>query len=286
MKHKLEHRYYEKEFPEVGDLVMVKVTRIAETSVYGVLLEYSNREAMLPISELTSRRIRSIFKLVRIGKTYTLVVLKTNPQKGFIDLSKKRLDATPEERQKYENRYNNAKALNSIISYVSSRTQSDPNMTSCSMADLYKMFGFQMLEQYEAGNNLFKLAGRNPDQFLERIQIPEDVRDLVMSNLRRKFTPQVVKIRADVSVTCDGKSGIDAIKEALNSAIETSTKEFPIEISLIGTPLYMVVCSTMDKEEGIIFVDKAIDVIREKIEKLGGRLELKREAATELTGDL
>jgi len=283
MKHNLQHRYYEKEFPEVGDLVMVKVSRIDDLGVYGALLEYCNREGMLMISELSSRRVRSIYKLVRIGKVYTLVVLGVNREKGFIDLSKKRLDATPEERLKYDNRYNNAKALNSIISYVASRTQADPNMTSCSMEDLYKMFGFEMLEQYETGNNLFKLAAKNPDQFLERIKIPEDIRELVMSNLKRKLTPQVVKIRGDVGVTCEARAGIDAIKESFKAALEVSTKEYPIQITLIGTPLYMVVCSTLDKEEGIIRVKKAIQIIREEIEERGGRLEIKKEVSTELS---
>jgi len=283
MIHNLQLRYYEKEFPEVGDLVMVKISRIDDLGVYGTLLEYCNREGMLMISELSSRRVRSIYKLVRIGKVYTLVVLGVNREKGFIDLSKKRLDATPEERQKYDNQYNNAKALNSIISYVASRTQADANMTSCSMEDLYKMFGFEMLEQYETGNNLFKLAAKNPDQFLGRIKIPEDIRELVMSNLKRKLTPQVVKIRGDVGVTCEARAGIDAIKESFKAALEVSTKEYPIQITLIGTPLYMVVCSTLDKEEGVIRVKQAIQIIREQIEERGGRLEIKKEVSTELS---
>jgi len=283
MKLNLQHRYYEKEFPEVGDLVMVKVSRIDDLGVYGSLLEYCNREGMLAKSELSSRRMRSIYKLVRIGKVYTLVVLAVNREKGFIDLSKKRLDATPEERLKYDNGYNNAKALNSIISYVSSRTQGDEKMTSYTTEDLYKMFGYEMLKQYEAGNNLFKLVAKNPDQFLERIKIPEDIRELVISNLRRKLKAQVVKIRADVEVTCEARAGIDAIKEAFKVALELSTKEFPIHITLIGTPLYMVVCTTLDKEEGIVRVKKAVEVIRKEVEERGGRLEIKKEASTDLS---
>jgi len=276
IKHNLQHRYYEKEFPEVGDLVMVKVSRIDDLGVYGSLLEYCNREGMLAKSELSSRRMRSIYKLVRIGKVYTLVVLAVNREKGFIDLSKKRLDATPEERLKYDNGYNNAKALNSIISYVSSRTQGDEKMTSYTTEDLYKMFGYEMLKQYESGNNLFKLVAKNPDQFLERIKIPEDIRELVISNLRRKLKAQVVKIRADVEVTCEARAGIDAIKEAFKVALEMSTEEFPIHITLIGTPLYMVVCTTLDKDEGIIRVQKAVGIIRKEVEERGGRLEIKK----------
>merc|ERR550539_335940 len=82
------------------------------------------------MTELTKRRVRSIYKLVRIGKVYTLVVHAVNEEKGFIDLSKKRVDATPAEKQHYENKYNNAKSLNSIIRHISSQTES-------SMEELY-----------------------------------------------------------------------------------------------------------------------------------------------------
>merc|ERR1719461_418344 len=74
------------------------------------------------MSELSSRRVRSIYKLVRIGKIYTLVVHAVNEEKGFIDLSKKRVDATKEERKAYDDKFNNAKALNSIIRHISSQT--------------------------------------------------------------------------------------------------------------------------------------------------------------------
>merc|ERR1719436_893496 len=73
------------------------------------------------MSELSSRRIRSVYKLIRIGKIYTLVVHAVNEEKGFIDLSKKRVDATPEEKKLYADKYNNAKALNSITRHISSQ---------------------------------------------------------------------------------------------------------------------------------------------------------------------
>merc|ERR1719445_185469 len=74
------------------------------------------------MSELSTRRVRSIYKLVRISKIYTLVVHAVNEEKGFIDLSKKRVDATKAEKQAYDDKFNNAKALNSIIRHISSQT--------------------------------------------------------------------------------------------------------------------------------------------------------------------
>jgi translation initiation factor 2 subunit 1 len=46
----------------------VQVRSIAEMGAYVALLEYNNIEGMILLSELSRRRIRSINKLIRVGK--------------------------------------------------------------------------------------------------------------------------------------------------------------------------------------------------------------------------
>ena len=65
---RLECRYYEPQYPEIEELVMVNVRNIAEMGAYVTLLEYNNIEGMILLSELTRRRIRSVNKLIRVGK--------------------------------------------------------------------------------------------------------------------------------------------------------------------------------------------------------------------------
>jgi translation initiation factor 2 subunit 1 len=83
-------RFYEKEFPEKGDIVIVKVKRVAEMGAYVSLLEYSGLEGMILMSELSKRRIRSVKKIVRVGRHEVVLVLRVDKEKGYIDLSKKR----------------------------------------------------------------------------------------------------------------------------------------------------------------------------------------------------
>jgi len=56
---------YEQKFPEVDDVVVVQVTKIAEMGAYVSLLEYNGIEGMILLSELSRRRIRSINKLIK-----------------------------------------------------------------------------------------------------------------------------------------------------------------------------------------------------------------------------
>ena len=49
---------------------------------YVKLLEYDNIDGMILLSELSRRRIRSIQKLIRVGRNEVVVVLRVDREKG------------------------------------------------------------------------------------------------------------------------------------------------------------------------------------------------------------
>jgi len=153
-------RYYEQKYPEVDELVMVQVRQIAEMGAYVKLvrnsgrsqvhynfwltgtnkiqLEYDNTEGMILLSELSRRRIRSVQKLIRVGRNEVVVVLRVDKEKGsfalreslncftpltgYIDLSKRRV--SPEDIVKCEERYLKSKTVASILRHVASKIPS------------------------------------------------------------------------------------------------------------------------------------------------------------------
>jgi len=56
--------------------------KIAEMGAYVKLLEYDNIDGMILLSELSRRRIRSIQKLIRVGRNEVVVVLRVDKEKG------------------------------------------------------------------------------------------------------------------------------------------------------------------------------------------------------------
>src|SRR6201996_3023839 len=126
-------RFYEEKFPEIDSFVMVNVKQIAEMGAYVKLLEYDNIDGMILLSELSRRRIRSIQKLIRVGRNEVVVVLRVDKEKGYIDLSKRRV--SPEDVLKAEDRFNKSKAVHSIIRHVS-------ELCRIKMIDLYQSFGW------------------------------------------------------------------------------------------------------------------------------------------------
>ena len=103
-------------------------------------LEYDNIEGMILLSELSRRRIRSIQKLIRVGRNEVVVVLRVDKEKGewtshrlaslglehfdvgYIDLSKRRV--SPEDITKCEERYMKSKTVASIMRHVASKVPS------------------------------------------------------------------------------------------------------------------------------------------------------------------
>ena len=77
-------RFYEQQYPETDEVVVVNVTDIGEMGAYVTLLEYDNIEGMILLSELSRKRIRSINKLVRINRNEVVMVLRVDKEKGLL----------------------------------------------------------------------------------------------------------------------------------------------------------------------------------------------------------
>jgi translation initiation factor 2 subunit 1 len=91
------------------------------------------------------------------------------------------------------------------------------------------------------------------------------------------LTPQPVKIRSDIEVACFSYEGIEAVKAALLAGEELSVPEVPIKISLIASPLFVIVTNTTDRDLGLEVMNKALERIGEVIRSKGGTLTVKME---------
>ncbi|XP_044263677.1 eukaryotic translation initiation factor 2 subunit 1 [Tribolium madens] len=261
-------RFYREKYPEVEDVVMVNVRAIAEMGAYVHLLEYKNIEGMILLSELSRRRIRSINKLIRVGKTEPVVVIRVDKDKGYIDLSKRRVSA--EDVEKCTERFAKAKAVNSILRHVAEllKYESDEQLE-----ELYQKTAWYFEEKYKKNKasayDFFKQAVADPS-ILAECELDDRTKEVLLSNIKRKLTSQAVKIRADIECACYGYEGIDAVKTALKSGLSLSTEELPIKINLIAPPLYVMTTSTPEKQDGLKILNDAIEKIKATISELGG----------------
>lgn len=68
-----------------------------------------------------------------------------------------------------------------------------------------------------------------------------------MSTIARRLTPQPIKLRADIELTCYTPAGIDAIKKALRAGEAQSSEAVPIKAKLVAPPLYVLSTNATDK---------------------------------------
>jgi len=205
-------RYYENKYPEVEDVVMVNVRSIADMGAYVHLLEYNNIEGMILLSELSRRRIRSINKLIRVGRTEPVIVIRVDKDKGYIDLSKRRV--SPEDVERCTEVFSKAKAVNSILRHVAALMGFK---TSEELEELYKKTAWHFEAKTKvrgSSYDWFKQAVLDPS-LLDECGLDENTKTILLENIQQKLTQQAVKIRADIEVACFTYEGIDAVKAAL-----------------------------------------------------------------------
>lgn len=265
-------RFYKQKFPETDEVVMVNVRQIAEMGSYVNLLEYNNIEGMILLSELSRRRIRSINKLIRVGRNEVVVVIRVDKEKGYIDLSKRRVSS--EEIIKCEEKFAKGKTVNSILRHTAEVLKLN---TDTQFEELYEKTAWALDDKYKKPGyayEVFKEAVVDPS-VLNDCAIPDEWKQILLCNIKRRLTPQAVKCRADIEVSCYSYEGIDAIKTALKEGLKSSTEEKPIKINLIAPPVYVVTSTSLDRDDGVKLLQDVIDRIKESIEAQKGRFKIK-----------
>lgn len=267
--------------------VMIQVKNIADMGAYVSLLEYNNIEGMILFSELSRRRIRSVSSLIKVGRIEPVMVLRVDKEKGYIDLSKRRV--SEEDIQACEERFNKSKLVHSIMRHVAETLDLD-------LEDLYIHIGWPLYRKYGHAFEAFKIIVTDPDSVLSSLTreikevgpdgqevtkivpaVTEEVKDALIKNISRRMTPQPLKIRADIEMKCFQFDGVLHIKDAMRKAEAAGNDNCPVKIKLVAPPLYVLTTSTLDKEQGILILKNAIKACSDAIEKHKGKLTVKEE---------
>lgn len=278
-----EGRFYEAEFPELEDVVVVQVKRIVDMGAYVSLLEYNGKEGMMLLSELSKRRIRSVSKLLRVGRNEICMILRVDKEKGYIDLSKRRVD--PEDAAAKEESFARAKAVHGIMRHVASKVGVDVEQLCNKIAwPLYRKYSdaFEPMRKHINGEmNIWdELDFSQPGEDLT--EKAAEIKENIETDLRRKLVQQALRLRAKIEVSCSEYEGIDAVKEALLKGLEVKREDVDLKINLIAHPLFVITCTCRDKAIGHAAMEAAIEAIETCIKSKGGVFEVK--AKPEIVG--
>jgi len=263
-------RFYANELPNLDDVVVAKVHKITESGAYAHLLEYDNHDAMIPLSELSRIRIRSVGKHIKLGRCEYTAVIRVDEEQGYVDLSKSKV--YQKDLLACEDRFGKGKLINSILRNVAAQLG---YKEKAQLESLYERTAWRF--DQKAGRrsgcfNVFKKALDDPSVFDDCDLVEEEKKKLVEEVVKR-MSPQPIKIRSDIEVSCFGYDGVDAVKKALKEGLgsHSTTEELsPIQVNLIAHPLFSITTTNMSREEGIKSVEAALNFIQKSIESFSG----------------
>ena len=251
-------------FPEESDLVLCTVTSVQFHSVFVDLDEYG-KSGMIHISEVSPGRIRNIRDFVKEGKKVVCKVLRINQEKGYIDLSLRRVNES-EKRRKIDDIKKEQNA-EKIIEVSSGKIGLKPE-------ELYKIIAEKLLKNYNSLYQFFEEAAKD-DKILDALSIDKKSLKALDETIKQRIKPSEVEIRGKLKITTFAPNGIDIIKESLKKA-EDAVKGM-VSINYLGSGLYRFMVKAPDYKEAEKLMKNATEGAIAYVTKNMGLAEFNRE---------
>ena len=275
----LKWRFYENEFPVEGEVVMGKILRVEnQTGAYVSLLEYNCIEALIMASEYSRKRTKSVQRLIKVGKREPLLVTNVDQEKGFVDLSRKRVN--PEDIKKWERRYNLHLKIHNIMKQTAAELEED-------LINLYKRVAWPLGKMSTTEDNIagsqtqkiyeaFMISLQDPVQAFSKIDIDDKTKELLIANISKRMKEVSLKICWTFEVTCYQFEGIDAIKSSLKDsliAMEDKKNDMDLSIRLIKSPLYECSTHTSKIDQGVTLLKELLKHVEKNITDRKGKFK-------------
>jgi translation initiation factor 2 subunit 1 len=247
-------------FPEVSDLLVCTVTNIQHNSVFVNIHEYG-RQGMITISEIAPGRIRNIRDYVVEGRVVICKVLSVNRERGYIDLSLRRV-SEGQKRQKNDEIKQELKAEK--IVEITSRA------LGMGLQDLYTIVAGKFLKQYFYLYQVFDDVIN--DNIVLKDFFDKNIAESLEKTIREKIKPKEIAIAGDFTISIWEDNGAEIVRTIFSKADTVRSSE----MSYLGGGRYRVFLKGTDYK----VLEKSLKDISEYIisgvKKSKGEVEFER----------
>jgi translation initiation factor 2 subunit 1 len=250
--------YKRKGLPEDDELVMCTVTAVQHHSVFAKLDEYE-KSGMIHISEVSPGRIRNIRDYVVEGKKVVCKVLKTDPVKGHIDLSLRRVNEAQKKKKLSE--IKQEQKAEKIIESIAKKINKDEK-------DVYNKIAEKVLEKYVYIHECFNEIVKD-EVTLEELGIEKKLAQTLTEAVKERIKPEEVEIKGELTLISYAPNGIDIIKEALSKAKN-------VEIKYLGAGKFSMNVKSDDYKKAEKILEKNSEAIIDFMEKNKGEASFER----------
>ena len=263
-------RFYPNELPNEGDYVTSIVTGLSNDGCYIKLLEYNNQPAFVVFSEITRRRANSVAKYAKIGRIDTYLILRVDKNKKFIDCSKIKVKSDDADAQ--TKHFLKAKLLHTIFRVIAFKCK-------IKLEEVYSMVGWPLYKKSKTHpiDQLKDASLESEESLFPTLSMTKEVRQELCRQIKSRFAPKQIKLRADFEMTCYSKDGVNSLRKVMTDAMDMVKKEKNevVEFKFISSPKYTCEILISDKARGIEIINYALELGEKGIKTLGGEYLLK-----------
>jgi len=257
------------EWPETGEMVVATVSRIESYGAYVALDEYNNKEALLHISEISSRWVRNIRNHVRENQKVVLQVLRVDPSKGQVDLSLRRVNK--DDRRKKIEQWKKTRKAETLLKQAATELKMTPE-------DLFSEIIPKLNEANVSLYDTLEQAAKKGVKIIIDLGITEKTAEALAKIAAEKIIVKGVTVQGVFEVVAMGSRGVEEIKDVFHTIRDLGEEtESTVNLYTLGSPKYRVEVTAEDYKKAELALDRVVKQAEKEWSEHEGTLSFKRE---------
>lgn len=251
-------------YPLVGEIVMVLPTEITDLAVYVEILDYK-LGGLIMLRDLSKNRIRSITKIVQIGKKFPAAVINVDEQTENIVLSKKCVSDA--ESELCEKNFKESKCIADIAELFKRKMETKYN-TAIDISDFYKKFIWCISQDSSIILKALRTAAKDFDRVYPNFcNKNDDINDDNWKNcfceiLANKFKDTAIIVEAVLEINYEKEDGVKIIRKGLLQAQSIADEICPFKIKVVKAPYYSIAVKTYHPQTAVEKISDAVAIAK------------------------
>ncbi|MEM1964997.1 MAG: S1 RNA-binding domain-containing protein [Candidatus Caldarchaeum sp.] len=248
--------------PELGELVVGRITDVRDYGAYVEVDEYPGYEGFVHVSEVSLKWVRNIREHLKEGQRNVFKVIRVNPQTLQVDLSMRRVSQKEriDKLLEVKKRAKVSKVLKVVEDAVGRKAVDNLLSTSSNPIQLYDLF--EKVAMGEPAMTLFQ-------------GLSEAEADALRKAVEQEIKVREFEVKVNVILRCDGPKGVEAIRKAAEKAEQVAGSGEHVEIRTVGAPVYSLHVKASSKERASELVSQVLQACKAVMESYGGVAEIK-----------
>jgi len=254
---------FSNDFPAREDVITVRIEEaITDIGFNAILLEYGGLKGLLQQQEISKRRLKRGKRYFKVGQIIECSVLRVDKDKGYIDLSCKRVDDEGARAQRQS--FVQAKQVHSILINVAESLNRE-------LEDVCRRVSWPLYEDHGSAFEAFTQAVRDPHAALSQLNLDGELFDALVTAINKKFSVPAYRLRLDVEATCFSSAGVNGLRDAFMSA---EAKYPDVKVFVVASPVYSLNVTANERETGVARLHSVFDTIAASLVESGGHCKM------------